>query len=390
MDNNIHFDSGLYKAFFNLLKFSLGQTPYFTHIDNNRDWSLIYSIAEKQGIIGILYTGLERLDKGQGPKGEVLMRWIAHAQTIRNRNVQLFRLSADIVERFGKDGFRCCILKGQGLALLYPNPYMRTPGDIDVWVSGGRRKLMEYVEKRCPSQTMRYHHVDFPVMKEVPVEVHFTPSYMNSPMANAKMQKWFERLADLQYSNRTELPDGLGEIAAPTLSFNLVYILSHLYRHVFSEGIGLRQLLDYYYVLTQEDSQENRIVAARSIERLGMKRFARAVMYIMVELFGMDKRYLLFESDEREGKFLIEEVLIGGNFGQYDMRLGDKTHETVGRRWLRMSVRNMRFVRHYPSEALCEPLFRTWFWMWKRWNNIGHSKGEEVCSSLKNHRQCMG
>ena len=372
MDNNIHFDSGLYRAFFNLLKFSLGQSPYFTHIDNNRDWSLIYSIAEKQGLIGILYTGLERLDKGQGPKGEVLMRWIAQAQTIRNRNVQLFRLSADIVERFGKDGFGCCILKGQGLALLYPNPYMRTPGDIDVWVSGGRRKLMEYVEKRYPGQTMRYHHVDFPAMKEVPVEVHFTPSYMNSPMANAKMQKWFERLADLQYSNRTELPDGLGEIAVPTLSFNLVYILSHLYRHVFSEGIGLRQLLDYYYVLTQEDSQENRIVAARSIERLGMTRFARAVMYIMVELFGMDRRYLLFEPDEREGKFIIEEVLIGGNFGQYDMRLGDKTHETVGRRWLRMSVRNMRFVKHYPSEALCEPLFRTWFWMWKRWKGVSN------------------
>ena len=372
MDNNIHFDSGLYKAFFNLLKFSLGQTPYFTHIDNNRDWSLIYSIAERQGIVGILYSGLERLDKGQGPKGEVLMRWIAQAQTIRNRNVQLFRLSADIVERFGKDGFRCCILKGQGLALLYPNPYMRTPGDIDVWVSGGRRKVMEYVEKRCPGQTIRYHHVDFPVMKEVPVEVHFTPSYMNSPMANAKMQKWFEQLADLQYSNRTELPDGLGEIAIPTLSFNLVYILSHLYRHVFSEGIGVRQLLDYYYVLTQEDSQENRTVAARSIERLGMKRFARAVMYIMVELFGMDRRYLLFEPDEREGKFLIEEVLIGGNFGQYDTRLGDKSHETVGRRWLRMSVRNMRFVRHYPSEALCEPLFRTWFWMWKRWKGVSN------------------
>lgn len=370
MDNNIHFDSGLYKAFFNLLKFSLGQTPYFTHVDNNRDWSLIYSIAERQGIVGILHTGLEKLDKGQGPKGELLMRWIAQAQAIRNRNVQLFRLSADIVERFGKDGFRCCILKGQGLALLYPNPYMRTPGDIDVWVSGGRRKVMEYVDKRSPSQIMRYHHVDFPVIKEVPVEVHFTPSYMNSPMANAKMQKWFERLADLQYSNRTELPDGLGEIAVPTLSFNLVYILSHLYRHVFSEGIGLRQLLDYYYVLIQEDSQENRIVAARSIERLGMKRFARAVMYIMVELFGMDSRYLLFEPDEREGKFLIEEVLIGGNFGQYDKRLGDKAHETVGRRWLRMSVRNMRFVKHYPSEALCEPLFRTWFWMCKRWKGI--------------------
>lgn len=370
MAAKVQYKSDIYSKFFDFLKFCIGTSEQTCTIVGEKEWSVLFKIAERQGIVGILYTGLERLDKGQGPKGELLLRWIAQAQTIRNRNVQLFRLSADIAERFGKDGFRCCILKGQGLALLYPNPYMRTPGDIDVWVSGGRRKVMQYVEKRCPGQTMRYHHVDFPAMKEVPVEVHFTPSYMNSPMANAKMQKWFERLADLQYSNRTELPDGLGEIAAPTLSFNLVYILSHLYRHVFSEGIGLRQLLDYYYVLTQEDSQENRIVASRSIEQLGMKRFARAVMYIMVELFGMDSRYLLFEPDEREGKFLLEEVLIGGNLGQYDKRLGNKSHETVGRRWLRMSVRNMRFVKHYPSEALCEPLFRTWFWMWKRWKGV--------------------
>lgn len=372
MAAKVQYNSDIYSKFFDFLQFCMESSAKTCNNIGEKEWTEIFRIAEKQGLLGILYTGLERLGKDQGPKGQLLMRWIAQAQTIRNRNAQLFRLSADIVERFGKDGFRCCILKGQGLALLYPKPYMRTPGDIDIWVSGGRRKVMEYVEKRCPGQTMRYHHVDFPVIKEVPVEVHFTPSYMNCPVANGKMQKWFERLADLQYSNRTELPDGLGEIAIPTLNFNLVYILSHLYRHVFSEGIGLRQLLDYYYVLTQEDSQENRIVAARSIERLGMKRFARAVMYIMVELFGMDRRYLLFEPDEHEGKFLIEEVLIGGNFGQYDMRLGDKSHETVGRRWLRMSVRNMRFVKHYPSEALCEPLFRTLFWMWKRWKGVSN------------------
>lgn len=58
----------------------------------------------------------------------------------------------------------------------------------------------------------------------------------------------------------------------------------------------------------------------------------------------------------------------GGNFGQYDDRLGDKTGEGKVHRYFRMSLRNMRFVRHYPSEALCEPLFRTWFWTWKKLN----------------------
>ena len=40
-----------------------------------------------------------------------------------------------------------------------------------------------------------------------------------------------------------------GEIAIPTVEFNLIFQLTHIYAHLMNEGIGLRQLLDYYYVL---------------------------------------------------------------------------------------------------------------------------------------------
>lgn len=62
---------------------------------------------------------------------------------------------------------------------------------------------------------------------------------------------------DLQCSNVVILPDGFGEITVPTLSFNVIYILSHLYRHVFTEGIGLRQLLDYYFVIEKFFSKQS-------------------------------------------------------------------------------------------------------------------------------------
>ena len=362
----LHFTE-IESKFLILLRFCIGSSSDFDELLDENEWMAVHRIAEEQGLVGVLFDGIRKLDKEHGPKGSLLFKWIGEAQTIRMRNVLLYGKSAEMAGMLKEAGYRCCILKGQGLSMLYPNPYMRTPGDIDVWIEGGRKIVMDYVNSKCPGQTMRYHHVDYPVFKDVPVEVHFTPSYMNCPYHNAKMQKWFLRLADLQCSNNVALPDGMGEVAVPTLSFNLVYILSHLYRHVFSEGIGLRQLVDYYYVLIHEEDQQGRMVAARSIEHLGMKKFACGVMYIMESVLGMKSKYLLFEPDEKEGLFIMKEVMIGGNFGQYDKRLGDKKNESVRRRWLRMSIRNMRYVAHYPSEALCEPIFRTGFWMWKKW-----------------------
>ena len=235
---------------------------------------------------------------------------------------------------------------------------------------------MEYVEGVCPGQVMRYHHVDFPVMK-TPIEVHFTPSYMFCPWRNRRMQKWFEKVMDLQCSNVVSLPNGFGEIAVPTTSFNVIYILSHLYRHVFTEGIGLRQLLDYYFVvvkwhtdhtnLTDFDSTDLAALQ-RDLKWLGLWKFAGAVMFVLHEVFGLSEEMMIAPMNVKEGRFLLEEVMLGGNFGQYDDRLGDKTDEGKVHRYFRMSLRNMRFVKHYPSEAICEPLFRTWFFFWKAWH----------------------
>ena len=245
---------------------------------------------------------------------------------------------------------------------------MRTPGDIDIYLEGGRKRIMQYVNKVCPNQVMRYHHVDFPVMKTA-IEVHFTPSYMFFPLHNSRMQKWFGKVMDLQCSNRVTLPDGYGEITVPTTSFNVIYILSHLYRHVFTEGIGLRQLLDYYFNI-ERCNDGNIEILQRELKHLGLWKFAKAVMYVLHEVFGLSEDKMIAPMDDKEGKFLLDEIMRGGNFGQYDTRLGSKEDEGKLHRYLRMNLRNLRFVRHYPTEALSEPLFRTWFAVWKKTHGI--------------------
>ena len=375
------------KIFFDFLRFSIGSAKDIPDSLKKVDWKELYAIAKKQALLGVLFHGIQRLPKELAPEQKLLMQWMVMAEMIRKQNIKQFQDSVKVCKNFENEGFANCILKGQGNALLYPDPYMRTPGDIDIYLSGGRRKIMKYVDQVCPNQVMRYHHVDFPVMKTA-IEVHFTPSYMFFPVHNRRMQKWFKEVMGEQCNLRVSLPDGYGEIHMPQVSFNVIYILSHLYRHIFTEGIGLRQLLDYYFVLLKWHTDLTNLTDSNKslpqmtlintdldalrhkLKYLGLWKFAQAVMFVMKEVFGLSEDRMIVPMDEREGRFLLDEIMRGGNFGQYDTRLGSKENEGKLHRYLRMSLRNLRFVKHYPTEALSEPLFRTWFALWKKIHGI--------------------
>ena len=375
------------KIFFDFLRFSIGSAKEIPGSLKEVDWKKLYAIAQKQALLGVLFYGIQRLPKELAPEQKLLMQWMVMAEMIRKQNIKLFQDSVKVCQNFENEGFANCILKGQGNALLYPDPYMRTPGDIDIYLTGGRKRVMQYINKVCPNQVMRYHHVDFPVMKTA-IEVHFTPSYMFCPIHNSRMQKWFGKVMDLQCSNVVTLPDRYGVITVPTMSFNVIYILSHLYRHIFTEGIGLRQLLDYYFVLVKwhtdltnltdsnkrvpQMTQINTDLDAlrHKLKYLGLWKFAQAVMFVMKEVFGLSEDRMIAPMDEKEGRFLLAEIMRGGNFGQYDDRMGSKVGESKIHRYFRMNLRNLRFVKHYPTEALSEPLFRTWFALWKNIHGI--------------------
>ena len=242
--------------YFAFLRYCLGKKRNMSRVIAGMNWHELYSFASKQALLGLCFEGIERLGKEypeelkQNPIGrELLMTWMGKAQQIRRQNMKVNAVAGKLFSMLREDGLRCCILKGQGNALMYPNPYSRTSGDIDVWVNASREQITEYAKKHFEiGDDIRYHHLETS-LDGVPVELHFFPGIMNNPIYNARLQKWFKRNADLQCSNVVSLPDGIGEIAIPTTAFNVVYQLTHLYHHFFDEGIGMRQIIDYYYVV---------------------------------------------------------------------------------------------------------------------------------------------
>ena len=417
------------------------------------DWQELYSFASKQALLGLCFEGIERLGKEypeelkQNPIGrELLMTWMGKAQQIRRQNMKVNAVASKLFSMLREDGMRCCVLKGQGNALMYPNPYSRTPGDIDVWINASRERIMEYAQKKFElGDDIRLQHLETS-LDDVPVELHFFPCSMNNPIYNARLQKWFKRNADLQCSNVVSLPDGIGEIAIPTTAFNVVYQLTHLYHHFFDEGIGMRQIIDYYHVvcdfykvyqnsskitpslftikegstshpdpLTLRGEGGNRptrcseplrskdggpskvspdcagwdrlsiegdnsggsatavtssastalVVVQRELKYLGLWKFAGAVMYVLHETLGLSEEKMIAPMDEKRGRLLLAEILDGGNFGRHFTKYAGFTHQSMGKKYFLKIWRNMHFVRYYPAEALCEPLFRTWHFFWR-------------------------
>ncbi|WOG32187.1 nucleotidyltransferase family protein [Segatella copri] len=360
---------------FGTLQYCLGYKGDISNVVASMDWQKLYSFASKQAILGLCFEGVERLGE-EYPKElkknpiekELLMTWMGKSQQIRRQNIKVNAVAGKLFSMLREDGFRCCILKGQGNALMYPNPYSRTPGDIDVWVNASREEITEYAKCHFKLEDdIRFHHLET-TMDGVPVELHFFPCSMNNPLYHARLQKWFKRNADLQCSNVVSLPDGIGEIAIPTTAFNVIYQLTHLYHHFFDEGIGMRQIIDYYYVVTNDELLVIRDTLQRELKYLGLWKFAGAVMYVLHETLGLSEEKMIAPMDEKRGKLLLAEILNGGNFGRHFTKYGHFTQQGMAKKYFLKIWRNMHFVRYYPAEALSEPIFRTWHFFWRIWN----------------------
>lgn len=362
--------------YLDFLRFCLDKTHGIPDGVGNINWADLKEFAKQQAIVGICWQGMSRLGdiKVNKPTDDDVLAWMALVQKTQKQNSKLNERTAFVSRTFLNEGFPNCILKGQGNALYYPDPSLRSSGDIDIWLDGSREKITHYVKTLCPTAEPIYLHIDFPAVKGATVEVHYMPSYVNNFWANRRLQRWFNEEKKRQMSHVVKpqtIPseDAKGSkhasFTTPTDDFNLVFQLCHIMHHIFDEGIGLRQLIDYYYLLrhaTDVDREELR----HRLSSFGLRRFARAIMWIEHEQLGLPEEFLIDEPDEQAGRVVFDDILRGGNFGKFndDYEHASKRRIYPRRAWMKLR-HSMGLVRYFPGEALSEPFFRVWHFFWR-------------------------
>lgn len=355
------------QKFIYLLQLAIGKKNVETISLNDDEWKMVYETATKQSLAGVVFEGVQRLteiNKDQKPPLKLLFEWIARTEQIKQQNKQMDKKSAMLVNTWKEWGYDSCILKGQGVARLYPQPELRQSGDIDIWVNGRRDEIVNLLKGNFISTSfVDYVNCHAGFFPDAEVEVHFRPTWFYNPYVNRKVQRWIKRNRDAQMSNY----DKEVGFNYPTIGFNLVFSLIHIYRHIFQEGIGLRQLMDYYFILTHSSASE-RTEAYGTLKSFGLGKFAATVMYILRRVFDVEESLLLCEPNVKEGEFLLSEILRGGNFGHYDDRNVGASIGNRFKRGLNNVKRNFRYLKRYPSEVAWMPIWKVWHWWWRKRN----------------------
>ena len=356
----------LVKKFFYLIQLAVGKCPVEIIPIDEKEWEVIYEMAVRQSLVGVIFEGVQILTESypeQKPPLNLLLEWIGQTEQIKSRNKQMDNRSAMLKRMFESKGYDSCILKGQGAARLYHVPEVRQPGDIDIWVDGKRDEII----RKLKNGFIELSYIDYvnchaAFFTDAEVEVHFRPTWMYNPITNRKVQKWIQKNKEAQMKEYN-CEVGFGY---PTVSFNLVFSLIHIYRHVFQEGIGLRQLMDYYFILTHSTSAE-REEAFKTLKSFGLGKFTAVIMYIMQQVFDIDRKLLLCEPISAAGRFLLEEILRGGNFGHFDDRNIFVSTDKRFKRGLYNVKRNFRYLKSYPTEVMWMPMWKVWHWGWRKY-----------------------
>ena len=363
------------KLFIELLQIALGNREQFSVCPSAEEWEILYDMAKKQALVGVCFFALKLLPIEQQPPLLRRRQWAVKAMRLEERNKQVTQECKTVTSFFAKGNYESCVLKGQSNTYLYPDGLkgLRTPGDIDLWVwEKGKSSL--YDKKRLVSILWKVsgkrldvavHHAECEMFPKTPVEVHFVPSFAINPFTDYKMHRFWAEHSDCicQTDDGFNIPDD---------GFNLIFQMSHIFRHLLLEGIGFRQLIDYYFVLKsfhdylsleQKGKLSDIKTVMKKIEILGMKRITSAVMWIMKEVFAMKEEYLLCKASEKYGRELLNEVLEGGNFGQASdehakLKLDDEGKETLTSKLegnYATIKRGMKLFWSYPSECLWVP-----------------------------------
>lgn len=367
--------------FLELLQVSVGTRDGLSRGPSALEWEQLLAEAQRQAVVGVMACGIDRLPQEQQPPKMMRLQWAGQALQIEQRNALTTKVCGELVGQMEKDGLRCCVLKGQANHRYYPMGMgnRRNCGDVDIWVQVPRstfqvREVLEYVDAHWERTGLCWLHCNFTDKSDVPVEVHFHPSFFSRPKYNKRFQNYF---SDIEQCIVRETIDGV-KIPVMRVEEDVIYQMNHIYRHLIDEGVGMRQIVDYYWILREfQDScfkfQEMafcREGIKEVVKWLGMRKFAGALMYVLCEALGMPEEYLLCEPSEKDGKFLMEEILLSGNFGHDDPRMeqlagGGYMKNRASQAWRRFK-RNLRFLTIYPGEVIWEPVVRVRHYAWKK------------------------
>jgi hypothetical protein len=349
------------KLFFHLLHAGLWGYPacasLFTNLTAD-DWQRIYNHASRQAVLGVVYDGLSTLPLVLRPERQLLLKWFMAVERIESANRIVNSALTGFDAEMRSLGVNYCLLKGPSMAALYRNPLRRQSGDIDIFLpsKSDARTAFLWAQSEGLSTTLSVKHVGFR-WQSASFELHRYIDDLRSPFASHHAET-HRRQCLIEYPDSTVSVDGVNiPVFAPEA--NLFYLMLHIFSHLLTRGIGLRQFCDCALFAVAHRGEINGPRLRRLLDNAGLSRFADVFATILVDSLDLpaDLVPYPYTPDAEMASKVLADILSGGNFG---------AHHDYGRasrdKWLHklhtarvMVSRCMRFSALGAKEVIWTP-----------------------------------
>lgn len=328
-------------------------------------WQRVYSMSLLHGVMGLIYSGMERCSDDfflQVPN-EQMDVWKRAAGEIETTNTEVDIRISTIFSEMNHNKLRPILIKGQGIAALYPNPLRRKSGDVDIYLpySSHVEKANEWARQRgediddSESRTLGY------TIDDVRIENHERLAELTNVIANGRLQSIIEAEIKCCDSSYVVINGYKVEVPPPTL--NLLIILVRITRYILNDGISLKQLVDLGIFMRKEGDRVDFVKLQGWIEKLRMGTIVQLIGAVMVGLLGFTADELPFmpESVKVDISLIVKDIfrMKGNHSEEWYFTQGKnifvRTSDSTAMMWhLR---RTGRYFRYYPSETATNAVY---------------------------------
>lgn len=313
-----------------------------------KQWRGVFERAKDQAVAGVAFEAMNRLPEHLRPPKNIWLHWMEVWDKYEQRNKEISRVTATVLNILRQKGMRPILLKGQSVGAYYPTPLRRCPGDIDVLVGEEGFKRMEASEQKKGDRYARERekHLEFS-RNEVTVEFHRKTSIFYLKEQGRRYDE-MER-GWLENGPEEREIEGIGKVAVLPVGFEVLFLFVHGFMHFVPDRLRLRQLMDWVVLLKANNNKVDLERLMKEVELLGLRKGFEAFGYAAVNGLGMPKEWLPQRGEhcKKSGEWLLKDIEKGGGV-------------TTGRlrRWYKMLSRSIRMKGLFGYTAVVYPLTR--------------------------------
>ena len=287
---------------------------------SEKDADIILELAEKQALSGLIIDSLFRHNVSLCQ--QTIFEAIGLLEQIKQNNHIVNKGVVSLKNLFNTNNIQYVVVKGQAVGSYYPDPLLRQAGDVDYYCDANNyAKSHDAVASSwgviADEDVTGFHeHYDY---AGVTYEGHYS---LTTLCERQKNEYWGKILKE--DSGDIVCIDGT-TISTLSPLLHTLFIFLHLYRHLMSVGVGLRQFCDWAMILHRCSERINQAQLQYHLKKLGMEKAYRACGSIMVDYLGLSESefgYHLTENDRKYGRKIMDVVLYRGNMGHYNKRNG--------------------------------------------------------------------